>query len=225
MVRLHPKNLLTPLFSMAGFRRDFQGGKQPIEAQPIKEGKHPINANGQFSGTLPWCKTAPLKRPIKRSMSIVQPQTTCRRLSSIWWFGIAHRVRGPNLFTPKLSCLNCKTNALGGERPFLELNSPSPAYEQCRSNSRNSDGDFLECISCRSPHFRVRRRGSPRFVLISPFSSIFSSDLPSLFSGIPRFVPVCSVFFRFVPICFQNKSEQIRDPLSADPFCKSPIMP
>ena len=36
--------------------------------RPIKEGKRPINANGQFSGTLPWSKTAPLKRPIKRSM-------------------------------------------------------------------------------------------------------------------------------------------------------------
>ena len=50
-----------------------------------------------------------------------------------------------------------------------------------------------------------------RFVPISPFSS----DLRSLFSGVPRFVPICSVFFRFVPLCFQNKSEQIRE----TPFC------
>ena len=35
----------------------------------VTEGKRPISANGRFSGTLPWRKTAPLKRPIKRSMS------------------------------------------------------------------------------------------------------------------------------------------------------------
>ena len=34
----------------------------------MKEAKRPINANGLFSGTPPWSKTAPLKRPIKRSM-------------------------------------------------------------------------------------------------------------------------------------------------------------
>ena len=49
----------------------------------------------------------------------------------------------------------------------------------------------------------------PRFLPIC-------SNLRSLFSGIPRFVPICSVFFRFVPICFQNKSEQIRE----TPFCR-----
>ena len=49
----------------------------------------------------------------------------------------------------------------------------------------------------------------PRFLPIC-------SDLRSLFSGIPRFVPICSVFFRFVPICFQNKPEQIRE----SPFCR-----
>ena len=46
----------------------------------------------------------------------------------------------------------------------------------------------------------------------------FSSDLRSLFSGIPRSVPICSDFFRFVPICFQNKSEQIRETPFADPL-------
>ena len=30
----------------------------------------PVNANGQFLGTPPWWKTAPPKRPIKRSMKI-----------------------------------------------------------------------------------------------------------------------------------------------------------
>ena len=36
----------------------------------------------------------------------------------------------------------------------------------------------------------------------------------------PRFVPICSDFFRFVFRTNQNKSGK---PLSADPFCKSPI--
>ena len=78
-----------------------------------------------------------------------------------------------------------------------------------------------------SPQFGVGRRGSPRFVPIcSDFPVFFRfvpicvflicSDLRSMFSGIPRFVPICSVFFRFVPICFQNKSEQIRE----TPFCR-----
>ena len=46
-------------------------GKRSIKVgkRPIKEGKRPINANGQFPDTPPWWKTAPLKRPIKRSMS------------------------------------------------------------------------------------------------------------------------------------------------------------
>ena len=49
----------------------------------------------------------------------------------------------------------------------------------------------------------------PRFLPIS-------SDLCSMFSGMPRFVPICSVFCKFVPICFQNKSAQIRE----TPFCR-----
>ena len=72
----------------------------------------------------------------------------------------------------------------------------------------------------RSPHFGVGRRGSPWLVPIcSDFP--FSSDLfrlRSLFSGMPRFVPICSNLLRFLPICFQNKSGK---PLPAEPFCKS----
>ena len=49
----------------------------------------------------------------------------------------------------------------------------------------------------------------PRFLPIC-------SDFRFLFSGMPRFVPICSVFFRFVPITNQNKSEQIRE----TPFCR-----
>ena len=42
-------------------------------------------------------------------------------------------------------------------------------------------------------------------------------------SGMPRFVPICSVFFRFVPIkAFRTNQNKSGKPLSADPFCKSP---
>ena len=71
------KNLM-PLFSMGCFPADSQEGNGPLRhfgkrpfkdaKRPIKEGKRPISANGQHSGTLPWWKTAPLKRPNKRSM-------------------------------------------------------------------------------------------------------------------------------------------------------------
>ena len=61
-----------------------KSAKRPIEVgkRPIKERKRPINANGQFLDTPPWWKTAPLKRPIKRSMTIA---TTLND----WGYGIA----------------------------------------------------------------------------------------------------------------------------------------
>ena len=84
------KNLLMPLFLMGCFLVDFQevkrplrtkSGKRPIKVgkRPIKEGKRPIKAMvlvgisvgclmGCFRAPPPWRKTAPLKRPIKRSM-------------------------------------------------------------------------------------------------------------------------------------------------------------
>ena len=73
------KNLLMPLLFMGCFPGDFQEGKRPIirhlrkrpikvGKRPIKEGKRPINANGLFSSTPQWRKTAPLKRSTKRSM-------------------------------------------------------------------------------------------------------------------------------------------------------------
>ena len=55
------KSLLMDVFFMHCFKA--LGGKPPI-----KEGKRPIKANGLFSITLPWCKTASLKRPFKKSM-------------------------------------------------------------------------------------------------------------------------------------------------------------
>ena len=88
------KNLLTPLFLMGCFPVDFQevkrplrtkSGKRPIKVgkRPIKEAKRPIKAMvlvgisvgclmGCFWAPKPCRKTAPLKRPIKRSMRIVE---------------------------------------------------------------------------------------------------------------------------------------------------------
>ena len=75
---LHAPFLKKGLFSRGFSKREngplrhsgSESGKRPIEEgkRPIKDGKRPINANGQFSGTPPWSKTAPLNRPIKRSM-------------------------------------------------------------------------------------------------------------------------------------------------------------
>ena len=86
----HVKNPLMPLFLMGCFPVDFQEVKRPLRAKsvkrpikagkrPINEGKRPIKAKvlvgvsvgclmGCFRAPPPWRKTAPLKRPIKRSM-------------------------------------------------------------------------------------------------------------------------------------------------------------
>ena len=64
-----------PLFLMGCFPNDFQrengplrhSGKRPIKVgkRPSKDGERPIKVNGLFSGTPPWWKMAPLKRPLK----------------------------------------------------------------------------------------------------------------------------------------------------------------
>ena len=86
------KNLLMPLFLMGCFPVDFQEAKRPLRIKsgkrptkagkrPIKEGKRPMKVMvlvgisvgclvGCFRAPPPWRKTAPLKRPIKRSMII-----------------------------------------------------------------------------------------------------------------------------------------------------------
>ena len=47
------------------------------------------------------------------------------------------------------------------------------------------------------------------------------SDLFSeLFSGIPRSVPICSVFFEFVPICFRTNQDKSGKP----PFLPTPFL-
>ena len=85
-----------PLFLMGCFPVDFQDVKRPLRTKsvkrpikvgerPINEGKRPIKAKvlvgvsvgslmGCFRAPPPWRKTAPLKRPIKRSMKIKQKQ-------------------------------------------------------------------------------------------------------------------------------------------------------
>ena len=90
LVRNMFKNLLTPRFLMGCFPANFQEAKRPLRTKsgkrpikvgkrPIKEGKRPIKAMvlvgisvgclmGCFRAPPPWWKTAPLKRPIERSM-------------------------------------------------------------------------------------------------------------------------------------------------------------
>ena len=83
------KNLLMPLLLMGCFPVDFQEVKRPLRTKsakrPIEVGKRPITAKvlvgfsvgclmGCFRAPPPWRKTAPLKRPIKRSMTDL-----CRR--------------------------------------------------------------------------------------------------------------------------------------------------
>ena len=48
------------------------------------------------------------------------------------------------------------------------------------------------------------------------------SDLRSLFSGMPRFLPICSDLLRFVPICSDLSSEQIRTN-QGNPFLPTPF--
>ena len=54
-----------------------------------------------------------------------------------------------------------------------------------------------------------------------PVSFRFVPICDPCFRGCPDFLPMCSNLHRFLPICFQNKSEQIREPLSVDLFCKA----
>ena len=54
---------------MGCFSENFQEGTglglpRHSGKRPIKEGKRPINVNGQFLRTLPLWKTAPLKKPL-----------------------------------------------------------------------------------------------------------------------------------------------------------------
>ena len=60
-------------------------GKWPIKVRkrPIKVRKRPIDANGQFSGTPPWWKTAPLKGPLLiRGLMKFNLKSGCRKRRS-----------------------------------------------------------------------------------------------------------------------------------------------
>ena len=50
--------------------------------ESIKEGKRPINASGQFSGTPPWWKTATLKRPFKRGLCVLSTHPKMQAVSA-----------------------------------------------------------------------------------------------------------------------------------------------
>ena len=104
------KNLLMPLFLMGCFPVDFQEVKRPLRTKsvkrpikvgkrPINEGKRPIKAKvlvgvsvgclmGCFRAPPPWRKTAPLKRPIKRSMMKAKISIwAMTRIMTTWTFG------------------------------------------------------------------------------------------------------------------------------------------
>ena len=80
------------------------------------------------------------------------------------------------------------------------------------------------------PQFGVGRRGSPRFVPIcSDFP--FSSDLFRFAFLVCGNIPICSDLFRFALFSsdlfrfgFRTNRNKSGKPLSADPFCKSPII-
>ena len=108
---------------MGCFPVDFQEAKRPLRTKslkrpikvgkrPIKEGKRPIKAKvlvgvsvgclmGCFRAPPPWRKTAPLKRPIKRSMTKPggfplfsgKVQIVSRTLSGLFLVGALNRSR------------------------------------------------------------------------------------------------------------------------------------
>ena len=102
-----------PLFLMGCFPVDFQDVKRPLRTKsvkrpikvgkrPINEGKRPIKAKvlvgvsvgslmGCFRAPPTWRKTAPLKRPIKRSMSLGRTGTgVCFRGREVTSGGSCH---------------------------------------------------------------------------------------------------------------------------------------
>ena len=127
----HIKNLLVPLFLMGCFPLDFQDVKRPLRTKsvkrpiqvgkrPINEGKRPIKAKvlvgvsvgslmGCFTAPPTWRKTAPLKRPIKRSMSIAIHWAQVEFLLSQRRRPLA---RPPFSFVPQACFSLCKTGAI-----------------------------------------------------------------------------------------------------------------
>ena len=93
---------------------------------------------------------------------------------------------------------------LGG---FLKI-IPKEARKLCKV----SVSKLILSSRSRSPRFGVGRRGSPRFVPISPFSSDLFRFALRVFGN----APICSDLLRFLPICSDLFSEQIRE----TPFCR-----
>ena len=83
------------------------------------------------------------------------------------------------------------------------------------------EGLFLivgQCQLFSEPPIGVGRRGSPRFVPISPFSS----DLFRFALLVVGNTPICSDLLRFLPICSDLLTEQIRTN-QGDPFLPTPF--
>ena len=111
------KSLLMPLFLMGCFPVDFQEVKRALAAKsvtrpikvgkrPIKEGKRPIKGMvlvgssmgclvGCFQASSPWRKTAPLKRPIKRSVELFAQMVSLARSQKNIFFRSLFNLEGP----------------------------------------------------------------------------------------------------------------------------------
>ena len=134
------KSLLMPLFLMGCFPVDFQDVKRPLRTKsvkrpikvgkrPINEGKRPIKAKvlvgvsvgslmGCFRAPPPWRKTAPLKRPIKRSMGLCVSFFSTRETQHINNFD-SHPFPGQSrkfLWSPHLTCFKPKVFRWGWGR-------------------------------------------------------------------------------------------------------------
>ena len=107
-----------------------------------------------------------------------------------------------------------------GGRQFAFWRVPIYILEDANLHFEGSNclGGAFPGVTLRSPRFGVCRRGLPRFVPISPFSSdlfrfafLVFWEYPDLF----RFAPFSSDLFRFV---FRTNQKKSGKPLSADPF-------
>ena len=126
-----------PLFLMGCFPVDFQEGKRPLETKsrkrpikvgerPIKEGKRPVKGlMGCFWAPQPWRKTAPLKRPIKRSMKVGNKRASLSQLGSCFWHfvgrlaGESHRTTRSHSAVSFGRCAALKTSSLRSVCPML----------------------------------------------------------------------------------------------------------
>ena len=145
--RLNMKNLLMPLFLMGCFPVDFQDVKRPLRTKsvkrpikvgkrPINEGKRPIKAKvlvgvsvgslmGCFRAPPTWWKTAPLKRPIKRS-----EQSQKKNLRNLFW-GRGTKIAAFPRFQKRHVCKGCRSAAV----KFSAETSRGSGHGKCRDIS------------------------------------------------------------------------------------------